>query len=107
MCLQGLFFIVYPLKISMSLFANAFQKINFSSLETIFSYWSQLLFLYLVIMCFVKKAFTKNLNILFILIFFLLIFSLPSFHTHRYIFFTYQYLVIFYCLSLKEKKIKL
>ena len=103
MCLEGFFFIVYPFKILISLFGNVFQKINFSSYETILSYWSQLLFFILFFFNIVKKNFTKNIDILFMIFFFLLVFSLPAYHTHRYVWFTYQYFVV---VSLFFKDIK-
>jgi len=103
MCLEGFFFIIYPFKILISLFGNVFQKINFSSYETILSYWSQLLFFILFFFNIVKKNFTKNIDILFMIFFFLLVFSLPAYHTHRYVWFTYQYFVV---VSLFFKDIK-
>jgi hypothetical protein len=103
MCVEGFFFIVYPFKILISLFGNVFQKINFSSYETILSYWSQLLFFILFFFNIVKKNFTKNIDILFMIFFFLLVFSLPAYHTHRYVWFTYQYFVV---VSLFFKDIK-
>ena len=105
-CMDGLFFLVYPFKIFLTLFGGAFQKINLSSYETIFAYFSQILFFILCILIFLKKSFIKNMNLFFAVFFILLIFTLPSYSTHRYIWFMYQYFVFIYCYSLKEKEIK-
>ena len=102
--LEGFYFIIFPIKIIFSLFAGALQKPNFASYETIFSYISQLIFLSLTIIIFLKKYFLKNINLFFITTFFLIIFSLPAISQHRYIFFTYEYFVIIFCL--KNKLIK-
>jgi hypothetical protein len=88
------------------LFGGAFQKINLSSYETIFAYFSQILFFILCILIFLKKSFIKNMNLFFAVFFILLIFTLPSYSTHRYVWFVYQYFVFIYCYSLKEEEIK-
>ena len=101
--LKGFLFIVYPFKILISLFGNVFQKINFTSYETILSYWSQLLFFILFFFIIVKRNFTKNLDFLFVILPTLIVFSMPAFHTHRYVWFVYQYFVL---TSLLYKDIK-
>jgi hypothetical protein len=105
-CMEGLFFLVYPFKFFLTLFGGAFQKINLSSYETIFAYFSQILFFILCVLIFLKKSFIKNMNLFFAVFFILLIFTLPSYSTHRYIWFIYQYFVFFYCCSLKDEAIK-
>ena len=106
-CMEGLFFLVYPFKFFLTLFGGAFQKINLSSYETIFAYFSQILFFILCVLIFLKKSFIKNMNLFFAVFFILLIFTLPSYSTHRYIWFIYQYFVFFYCCSLKDEAIKI
>lgn len=105
-CMNGFFFLVYPFKFFLTLFGGTFQKINLSSYETIFAYFSQILFFILCILIFLKKSFIKNMNLFFAVFFILLIFTLPSYSTHRYIWFMYQYFVFIYCYSLKEEEIK-
>ena len=105
-CMNGFFFLVYPLKFFLTLFGGAFQKINLFSYETIFSYFSQILFFILCVLIFFKKSFIKNMNLFFAVFFILLIFTLPSYSTHRYIWFIYQYFVFIYCYSLKNEVIK-
>ena len=105
-CMNGYFFLVYPFKFFLTLFGGAFQKINLSSYETIFAYFSQILFFILCILIFLKKSFIKNMNLFFVVFFILLIFTLPSYSTHRYIWFVYQYFVFIFCYSLKEEEIK-
>jgi hypothetical protein len=105
-CMDGLFFLVYPFKIFLTLFGGAFQKINLSSYETIFAYFSQILFFILCVLIFLKKYFIKNMNLFFAVFFILLIFTLPSYSTHRYVWFVYQYFVFIYCYSLKDGSIK-
>lgn len=58
-CLKGFFFIVYPFKIAITLFGNVFQKINFSSYETILSFWSQLLFFFYFFLLLLKNTLSK------------------------------------------------
>lgn len=103
-CLEGFLFIVYPFKILISLFGNVFQKINFTSYETILSYWSQLLFFILFFFIIVKRNFTKNLDFLFVVFPILIVFSMPAYHTHRYVWFVYQYFVLTSLLSKDLKK---
>jgi hypothetical protein len=103
-CVEGFFFIIYPFKILISLFGNIFQKINFTSYETILSYWSQLLFFILFFFIIVKRNFTKNLDFLFAIFPILIVFSTPAFHTHRYVWFVYQYFVLTSLLSKDLKK---
>ena len=105
-CMNGFFILVYPFKFFLTLFGGAFQKINLSSYETLFAYFSQILFFILCILIFLKKSFIKNMNLFFAVFFILLIFTLPSYSTHRYIWFVYQYFVFIYCYSLKEEEIK-
>jgi len=105
-CMNGYFFLVYPFKFFLTLFGGAFQKINLSSYETILAYFSQILFFILCILIFLKKSFIKNMNLFFTVFFILLIFTLPSYSTHRYIWFVYQYFAFIYCYSLKEDEIK-
>lgn len=103
-CIEGFFFTVYPLKILISLFGNVFQKINSTSYETILSYWSQLLFFIFFFFIIVKRNFTKNLDFLFVVLPILIVFSMPAFHTHRYVWFLYQYFVLTSLLSKDIKK---
>jgi len=97
--MDGYYFVVFPFKIALSLFSGVFQKISFTSYETVFTYISHLLFLVVIIYCLVKFKFKNDINLFFIVIFFLIVFSLPPISVHRYIFFLYEYFIIICCIN--------
>ena len=108
--MDGFYFLIFPMKIASSLFAGIFQKPILASYESIFSFFSQIMFLILsinIIYNFFKNKYSEFLILFFIGTIFLIIFSLPPISQHRYVFFLYQFFVLLVCLNkTKYKRIK-
>ena len=105
--LEGFYFLVFPIKIASSLFAGALQKPVLVSYESIFNYFSQIIFFILSINI-IYNLFKNQYSEFFILFLtgtlFLIIFSLPPISQHRYVFFLYQLFVLLVCLNKTKNK---
>lgn len=105
--LDGFYFLIFPMKIASSLFAGVFQKPVLVSYESIFNFFSQIVFFILsikIIYNFFKNQYSEYLILFFIGTVFLIIFSLPPISQHRYIFFLYQLFVLLVCLNKNKYK---
>ena len=105
--MDGFYFLIFPMKIASSLFAGAFQKPLLVSYESIFNYFSQIIFFILSINIFYnffKNKYSEYLILFFIGSVFLIIFSLPPISQHRYVFFLYQLFVLLVCLNKTKYK---
>lgn len=105
--LDGFYFLIFPMKIASSLFAGVFQKPELVSYESIFNFFSQIVFFILsikIIYNFFKNQYSEYLILFFIGTVFLIIFSLPPISQHRYIFFLYQLFVLLVCLNKNKYK---
>ena len=105
--LDGLYILIFPIKIASSLFAGIFKKPIIASYESIFNYFSQIIFFTLsinIIYNLFKKKYSEFFILFFIGTVFLIIFSLPPISQHRYIFFLYQLFVLLVCLDKSKYK---
>lgn len=105
--LDGLYILIFPIKIASSLFAGIFKKPIIASYESIFNYFSQIIFFILsinIIYNLFKKKYSEFFILFFIGTVFLIIFSLPPISQHRYIFFLYQLFVLLVCLDKSKYK---